>query len=61
MHEETVTFLFKIKNKTQKKQVHGQEVVPVGISVLKKQVSWLCNQNLFGSGISFVAESRGSV
>lgn len=40
-----------LRNKTQKKQVHGQEVVPVGISVLKKQVSWLCNQNLFRSRI----------
>lgn len=36
VHKEAVMFLFKIKNKTQDKQVHCQEVVPVGISVLKK-------------------------
>lgn len=35
VHEEAVTFLFKKQN-PKKKQVHSQEVVPVGISVPKK-------------------------
>lgn len=57
VHKGAIIFL--VKKQTQKKQVHSQEVVPVCISVPKKQVSWLCSQNLFGSGTGFCGGEQG--
>lgn len=58
VHKEAIMFLFEKQNP--KKQVPGQEVVPVGISVLKKQVSWLWNQDLLGSRIFFCGGDQKS-